>query len=61
MTPQQLQDWMTRNNLSKAEVFRITGIARTTLDRYLAGTQPIPKVVHLACIAFDEGLCPWGY
>lgn len=61
MTPQQLEDWMKRNNLSKDEVTRITDIDRVTLEPYLAGRAPIPKVLHLACIAFDEGLCPWGY
>ena len=61
MTPKQLKDWMTRSNLSKAEVFRLTGIARSTLDRYLAGTHPIPKVVHLACAAIEEGISVSGY
>lgn len=61
MTPEQLKAWMTRNNLSKAEVFRLTGIARTTLDRYLNGTTPIPKVVHLACAAIEEGISVSGY
>jgi transcriptional regulator with XRE-family HTH domain len=56
MTPQQLHDWMIRNGLSKADVFRRTGIARTTLDRYLAGTYPIPKLVRLACAAIDAGI-----
>lgn len=61
MTADQLKTWMTRNNLSKDEVHRITDIEPATLDRYLDGSRRIPKVVHLACIAFDEGLCPWGY
>lgn len=56
MKPNDLKNWMTRNELSKADVFRKTGIARTTLDRYLAGTYPIPKVVRLACAAIDNGI-----
>ena len=61
MTADDLKTWMTRNNLSKAEVFRLTGIARTTLDRYLDGRSPIPKVVHLACAAIEEGISVSGY
>jgi hypothetical protein len=30
------------------------GIARTTLNRYLDGEQPIPRVVELACYALAE-------
>lgn len=56
MTPDDLKAWMKRNDLSKADVFRLTGIARTTLDRYLAGTYRIPKVVRLACAAIDNGI-----
>lgn len=61
LSPNQLKAWMKRHNLSKAEVFRITGIDTRTLDQYLDGSRPIPKVLHLACMAFDNGICPWGY
>jgi hypothetical protein len=30
------------------------GIARTTLNRYLDGEQPIPKLVELACYALER-------
>jgi hypothetical protein len=50
MTPQQLKDFMLEFDLNKAELSRITGVARTTLDRYLAGTYPIPELFALACL-----------
>lgn len=53
MTPREFQAWMTRTGLSKADVHRLTGIARTTIDRYLAGTYKIPLVVELACQALE--------
>lgn len=56
MKANDLKRWMERNELSKTDVFRKTGIARTTLDRYLAGTHPIPKLVRLACAAIDNDI-----
>jgi hypothetical protein len=53
MTPKDLKDWMHEHDLNKADLSRITGVARTTLDRYLAGTSPIPKLFSLACM----GIC----
>lgn len=60
MKSEQLKAWMERNNLSTNEVFRITDNELTTLNRYVSGKSSIPKAMHLACIAFDEGICPWG-
>lgn len=51
MTPATLTTWMTRLGLNKAQAATSLGIARTTLDRYLAGSKPIPKLVELACRA----------
>jgi transcriptional regulator with XRE-family HTH domain len=61
MTADKLKTWMAAQKLTKTDFAALTGIARTTLDRYLAGQQPIPKVVVLSCIAIENGLCPWGY
>ena len=53
MTPKELKDWMLKHNFSKAKAARNVGVARTTLDRYLAGAVPIPKLFELACEGFD--------
>lgn len=51
MTPADITAWMNRLGLNKAQAASALGIARTTLDRYLSGDKPIPRVVELACIA----------
>jgi hypothetical protein len=56
MTPKQFEKWMIRNEFTKLEVFRRTGIARTTVDRYLSGATKIPRVVALACAAIERGI-----
>ncbi len=56
MTPQSLTAWMTRLGLNKVQAASSLGIARSTLDRYLSGGAPIPKVVALACAALAYGL-----
>ncbi len=57
----QLKSWMARHRLSVEELSRITDIDEATLESYLNGSLPVPKVLHLACIAFENGLCPWGW
>jgi len=49
---------MTRLGLNKVEAASALGIARSTLDRYLAGSVAIPKSIALACAAVAQGLPP---
>ena len=56
MTPQSLSAWMVRLHWDKQTAAARLGIARSTLDRYLSGGAPIPKVVALACAALSYGL-----
>ncbi len=56
MTPAELRSWMDRLMWDKKTAADRLGIARSTLDRYLNGDKPIPRVVELACLALAEGL-----
>ncbi len=58
MTPASLTAWMTRQNLNKVEACASLGIARTTLDRYLAGSVVIPRYIALACAAVAQRVPP---
>jgi hypothetical protein len=49
---------MTRLHFNKSEAAASLGIARSTLDRYLAGSVPIPHSIALACAAVAHGLKP---
>ena len=51
MTPTELRNWMDGLLWDKQTAAARLGIARTTLNRYLDGEQPIPRVVELACSA----------
>ena len=55
MTPKQLQDWMDSKGWNKSTVSRELGLGRARLDRYLNGSQPIPKYIELAIIALNHG------
>lgn len=56
MTPVSLTAWMTRLHLNKMQACIQLGIARTTLDRYLAGDVAIPHYIALACAAIAQGI-----
>jgi predicted DNA-binding transcriptional regulator AlpA len=58
MTPASFTAWMNRLRLNKSEAAASLGIARSTLDRYLAGSVPIPQSIALACAAVAHGLPP---
>ncbi len=49
---------MDRLGYNKSEAASALGIARSTLDRYLAGDVAIPKSIALACAAIAHGLPP---
>ena len=53
MTPTDITAWMNRLGINKSQAAASLGIARTTLDRYLSGDKPIPKLVELACRAVE--------
>jgi hypothetical protein len=56
MTSDQLKAWVTRHGPTKTLACQALGLGRPTLDRYLAGSVRIPKVVALACAAIDHGI-----
>jgi|688.fasta_scaffold945667_1 hypothetical protein len=60
MTPADLAAWMHEHDLNKTDLSRITGVARTTIDRYLAGAYPIPKLFKLACRGIDYHVAQHG-
>lgn len=53
MSPSDLATWMQCLGLKKAGASAALGIARTTLNRYLSGSEPIPRLVSLACEALE--------
>ena len=55
MTPTDLAAWMHRLHLNKMQAANALGIARSTLDRYLSDSKPIPKLVELACRTLERG------
>jgi transcriptional regulator with XRE-family HTH domain len=56
MTPVELHAWMDGLLWDKKTAAARLGIARSTLDRYLNGQKPIPRLVALACAALAYGL-----
>lgn len=53
MTPSDLQKWLADTGHTKLDLHRLTGVARSTIDRYLAGKHPIPVVFELALKALE--------
>lgn len=51
MTTIQLEAWMASLGLNKVNAAKELGIGRARLDRFLAGTSPIPRHIELACEA----------
>jgi hypothetical protein len=47
---------MTRLHLNKVQAANALGLARNTLDGYLAGRVRIPRYIALACSAIAQGL-----
>mgnify|MGYP000967666028 CR=1 FL=1 len=56
MTANSLTEWMARLGYNKSGAAAALGIARNTLDGYLAGKQPIPRAIALACAALSLGI-----
>ena len=48
MTPDALNQYQTRLGLTKAALCLRMGISRATLNNYIKGKYPIPKLVELA-------------
>jgi transcriptional regulator with XRE-family HTH domain len=48
MTPEDLRAYLDRFGLSQAELARQLDVSRTTVNHYLSGKWPIPKVFELA-------------
>ena len=53
MTSADLAAWMAAHRYNKARLAYDLGIARSTLDRYLDGSRPVPMVVRLALKALE--------
>jgi len=53
VSPDELKAWMNRNLVTKSSLHRSTGVARTTINRYLDGSHKITRVFALACMSLD--------
>lgn len=58
MTPATFLRWMQRHHLTYPAAAEKLGISRQTVQRYLAGTSPIPLTVGYTCAAIDAGIHP---
>ena len=53
-SPQRFDAWMHRNHLSLATAAEALGLSRRMIAHYRTGSRPIPKIVGLACIGWEE-------
>jgi len=49
MTPDDLREFLTAYNLTHAEAAALLDRSRRTIESYLSGSEPIPRVFVLAC------------
>lgn len=49
MTPDDLRDFLNANNLTHNEAAERLGRSRRQIENYLSGSEPIPRVVVMAC------------
>jgi hypothetical protein len=53
-SPQRFDAWMHRNHLSLTTAAEALGLSRRMIAHYRTGSRPIPKIVGLACIGWEE-------
>jgi plasmid maintenance system antidote protein VapI len=58
MPKDELRLWLERNRLTVRAAAAALGLHTRTIDGYLSGRVAIPRVVALACAAYDMGLAP---
>lgn len=56
MTPQELREYLTRHELTQAELARQLGVSRNTIAYYLSGKWPIPRVFEFALDELEKRL-----
>lgn len=59
MTADDLDRFLTERHLTRKELGAALQISQDRLRRFLAGDQPIPRHISLACAAMAYGLPPW--
>lgn len=63
MTPSEFRAWLRRLTLTQAQAARAFGMMRRQIQRYFAGTTPVPRTTALACWALEQqsaALVPMG-
>ena len=45
---------MDRHGLTQMRAADALGLSRRTLNHYLSGAKPIPKIVQLACLGLES-------
>lgn len=58
MTPNTFLRWMQQHKLTYPAAAEKLDISRQTVQRYLAGTSPIPLTVAYSCAAINQGIQP---
>lgn len=54
MTPQELEAWIERHNLTRDAAAQVLGLSKSQVFRYLAGEVEISKPVASVCRAIDR-------
>jgi predicted transcriptional regulator len=56
MTPDDFRTWLRRLKLTQKQAAEALGMTTWQVERYLAGTTPIPRTTELAGLAIEQAM-----